>query len=302
MSRTIISYEEEVAINENFPSLLILMFPSDKTLHILQVDDDASLLEVSKQILTIENNFEIELVTSVDEAIKKIEQQPYDAIISDYEMPMKNGIDFLKEIREQNNQIPFILFTGKGREDVAAKALNLGADSYINKNGSPETVYCELAHAINKTVERKKSMQLLAESESKYRVLVEKSLQGIFITKCPLRLVFANDAMGKIGYSPQVNVLYPKYGLVYHEDRTVFFSRMENRLLGGPQMDAKFRALKNTDSLAKGIRRSNRLEGQLAVQVCFWTLLKVRNEEAIKRSEARYKELANFIEAVLRRI
>ena len=52
-------------------------------------------------------------------------------------MPIKNGLEFLKELRDQQSDIPFILFTGKGREDVAVKALNLGADRYVNKNGSP---------------------------------------------------------------------------------------------------------------------------------------------------------------------
>jgi hypothetical protein len=74
--------------------------------------------------------------------------------------------------------------------------LNLGVDCYINKNGSPETVYCELADAICKTLERKKSRIMLAASESKYRTLVEKSLQGIMIAQLnPLRVAFANASM-----------------------------------------------------------------------------------------------------------
>ena len=199
----------------------------EDSLHILHVDDDVCLLEVSKQILTDENQFEIESVTSVDEAFKKMEKQTFDAVVSDYEMPIKNGLEFLKELRTQKTDIPFILFTGKGREDVAVKALNLGADSYINKNGSPETVYCELADTINKTVERKKSRKLLAKSEAKYRALVENSLQGISILQAaPLRIVFANDAMGKIlGYSSkELMSLSPEgiMGLVHHEDRAVF--------------------------------------------------------------------------------
>ena len=81
---------------------------------------------------------------------------------------------------------------------MAVEALNWGADSYIDKNGSPETVYGELADAIKKTVERKKSRKLLIESEQKYRLLVEKSLQGIMITQySPLHIVFANTSMGK---------------------------------------------------------------------------------------------------------
>jgi PAS domain S-box-containing protein len=273
-------------------------------LRILHVDDDSCLLEVSKQILSMDNKFEIDAVLSVDEAFEKLEKQTYDAVVSDYEMPLKNGLDFLKELREQNGDIPFILFTGKGREDVVVKALNLGADSYINKNGSPETVYCELADAINKTVERKKSRKLLAASESKYRTLVEKSLQGILVTKvAPLRLVFANEAMGKIlGYSPQdLLSLSPEgiMGLVYHEDRAVFFKRIENRLRGEPaEACFEFRAVQKDGSIIWLSALSNRVEydGQPVVQGMFLDVTESKKTgEILRESEQRYRELANSL-------
>jgi CheY-like chemotaxis protein len=91
-------------------------------LHILHVDDDVYVLEVTRQVLSMENNFEVEGALSVDEAFKKLEKQTYNAIVSDYEMPLKNGLDFLKELRDQQRDIPFILFTGKGREEVVVKA------------------------------------------------------------------------------------------------------------------------------------------------------------------------------------
>ncbi len=128
---------------------------SDKknTIKILHVDDDPSILEITKLMLMDSNDsFEIDNASCVDEAFKKVSTGQYDVVVSDYEMPQKNGLDLLKTLREQKTDIPFILFTGKGREDVVVKALNLGADSYINKNGSPETVYYELADAINKSV------------------------------------------------------------------------------------------------------------------------------------------------------
>ncbi len=146
------------------------------------------VIEVSKQILTMENNFEIEPASSVDEAFQKLERQTYDAIISDYEMPQKNGLDFLKELRQQRKDISFILFTGKGREEVVVKALNLGADSYINKNGSPETVYCELADAINKTVKRKKAEREVLE----HKVRAERYLNVVG------SIILALDVQGKI--------------------------------------------------------------------------------------------------------
>ncbi len=296
-------------IETTSPILIDSAAPCKKDcLHILHVDDDVCILEVSKQILSIENNFEIDTATSVDEAFKKMEKQTFDAVVSDYEMPLKNGLDLLKELRGKRSDIPFILFTGKGREDVAVEALNLGADSYINKTGSPETVYCELADAINKTVERKKSRKLLAESESKYRMLVEKSLQGILITlAAPLRLVFANDAMGKIlGYSSQeFMALSPEgiMGLVYHEDRAVFFRRMENRLRGEPAESCfEFRAVRKDGSILWMSALANRVDydGQPAVQGMFLDVSESKKAaEILRESEQRYRELANSLPDII---
>jgi PAS domain S-box-containing protein len=250
-------------------------------IRVLHVDDDQSILEISKlMLLDLESSLDIDNACCVDEAFKKLSTGHYDVVVSDYEMPQKNGLDFLKELRDKNNQIPFILFTGRGREDVAVKALNLGADNYLNKNGSPETVYCELADAINKTVERKKSRELLAKSESKYHALVENSLQGISILLvAPLRLVFSNGAFGKIlGYSSQeLMSLSPEgiMGLVYDEDRAVFFKRMENRLRGeAAESCFEFRAVRKDGSLTWLSALANRVEfeGQPAVQECFWIL------------------------------
>lgn len=74
-----------------------------------------------------------------------------------YVMPQKDGLQFLKELRKQNNEIPFLLFTGKGREEIAIQALNFGADAYHNKQGNTETVYGELTYGIKQSVERKKA-------------------------------------------------------------------------------------------------------------------------------------------------
>jgi CheY-like chemotaxis protein len=88
------------------------------SIHVLNVDDAPAILEISKLMLIDLGNFEIDNACYVDEAFEKIRNHQYDAIVSDYEMPQKNGLTFLKEIREQKNEIPFILFTGKGREEI----------------------------------------------------------------------------------------------------------------------------------------------------------------------------------------
>lgn len=115
---------------------------------VLHVDDDACFLEVSKQILMMENTFELKTALSADEALSILEKRSFDVIVSDYDMPQKDGLKLLKELREKKLETPFILFTGHGTEEIAIQALNLGADHYINKQGDPETVYGELAHHI----------------------------------------------------------------------------------------------------------------------------------------------------------
>ena len=118
-------------------------------------------------------------------------------------MPQKNGLDFLKELKDQKSEIPFLLFTGKGREEVFVKALNLGVDRYINKNGSPEIVYCELADAINKTVERKKAQDMLRLNEERYRELANSLPDIVFETDTNGMLLYVNDKAFEIaGYSP----------------------------------------------------------------------------------------------------
>ena len=127
----------------------ILTTKNDGNLRILHVDDDPSTLEISKDLLMdLNSNFEIDGACSVDEGLRKLAVKNYDVVISDYKMPQKDGLAFLKKLRDQNNEIPFIIFTGKGREEIAIKALNLGATRYFTKQGGTATVYGELAYGI----------------------------------------------------------------------------------------------------------------------------------------------------------
>ncbi len=182
----------EVSLNEK---------PMSK-IKILHVDDDPCTLEVSKQILEAENNFEVDTALSVEEAFKRMEKQSFDVVVSDYQMPQKNGLQFLQELREKRNSIPFIMFTGKSREEVAVKALNLGADGYCNKQGSPETVYGELSHGIHLAAERMKAKSALEESEKRYRTLMEQAAEAIFVHDAKGQVVDVNQqACKSLGYT-----------------------------------------------------------------------------------------------------
>jgi CheY-like chemotaxis protein len=130
------------------PMIKLKLNATENFLRVLHVDDDACFLNISKQILEMDSKIEVEMVTSVDEALDNLKQFQYDVVISDYEMPEKNGLQFLKELKKIAKSPPFILFTGKEQGEVAVKAQSLGAFRYLNKNGDPEHVYPELVSFI----------------------------------------------------------------------------------------------------------------------------------------------------------
>ena len=78
-----------------------------------------------------------------------------------------DGIVFLKSVRKDHGDIPFILFTGKGREDVAIEAINNGADFYLQKGGEPKSQFVELVHKIRIAVDKKRTEDQLDESKQR---------------------------------------------------------------------------------------------------------------------------------------
>jgi PAS domain S-box-containing protein len=158
--------------------------PTDKkrAIHVLHVDDDPSIREMTKlMLLDLDDSFEIDNASCVIEGLTKLAAKTYDVVVSDFDMPRKSGLDFLQELRQNKNLTPFILFTGKGREEVAIKALNLGADGYYHKQGNPETVYGELAHGITLVTEKAKAKSALEASEKRYHTLMNNAAEAIFI-------------------------------------------------------------------------------------------------------------------------
>ncbi len=123
------------------------------------VDDDGPFLEQAEIFLNNENDgFNIDSTISAKDALKMLERADFDAVISDYMMPEMDGLELLKAIRkERESDVPFVVFTGKGREEVAMKALNYGANRYLQKGGSPKSQYCVLAQAISQEVEHYKT-------------------------------------------------------------------------------------------------------------------------------------------------
>jgi len=164
---------------------------------ILYVDDEPPLLEIGKIYLESEGLFSVDTQVSAPAALSLLNEVPFDAVVSDYQMPDMDGIEFLTRVRESGNSIPFLLFTGKGREEVVIQALNKGADFYVQKGGVPKAQFVELAHHILTAVKRKHAEDGLAESKARFRIFFDMINDGIHI--------YGIDGQGRAGKFLEVN-------------------------------------------------------------------------------------------------
>jgi len=121
-------------------------------INVLFVDDDKEFLKSAKQCLKLKGNFNIETAFSVDEALEKMKKNKPDAIICDIRMPMKDGFEFLKALRDSEYDVPFIVFTVAEDKETALKAFKLGANGFVGKSGDPEVVFSTLQRCIEKAV------------------------------------------------------------------------------------------------------------------------------------------------------
>ena len=155
------------------------------SIRILHVDDEEFFLEASNTLLKKDylHKFNIDMITfrSVKPALELLKREDVDVIISDYQMPDVDGLEFLSILREANNNTPFIILTGRGREEVVIKALNLGADYYIQKGLDINLLFTELSHYISVLFDKKreKSRRKIVEQELQYRVNYEEIISAL---------------------------------------------------------------------------------------------------------------------------
>lgn len=160
---------------------------------ILLVDDQAELLDITRIFLERGGDIVVETSTSAVAAIEMLREHKYDAIVSDYEMPQMDGIEFLKTIKRMGLEKPFIIFTGRSREDIVIEALNSGADFYLQKGSEPKVQFAELRNMIHQAVMRKRIEEALLQSETNYKTLVECTQDSIYMVDKRGKYLFMNS-------------------------------------------------------------------------------------------------------------
>ncbi|MDD3399199.1 MAG: PAS domain-containing protein [Candidatus Methanomethylophilaceae archaeon] len=214
---------------------------TEAKIQVLCVDDEPMLLDLTKTFLEREGGVEVEICDDSGQALRKVRDNSYDVIVSDYQMPGLDGISFLKAIRSMGIEIPFVVFTGRGRESVAMEALNNGADFYLHKGGDPRSQFAELNNVINLLYSRRRSQMLLSRSEDRYRAFISATRTGaweydhqtgqLWLSPEYLKMLDYDPAL----FSPNPGPLQTWVDLMHPDDREASTKAFQDYLESGSQ-------------------------------------------------------------------
>jgi len=233
-------------------------------IHVLCVDDEPDMLALGKVLLEKRNEFSVDTALSAPAALEILSRKTYDAIVADYQMPEMNGIDFLKKVRDMDKTVPFILFTGRGREEVVIEALNNGADFYLQKGSVAQTEYVELSHVIRQTVQMRRTQLTLAEQEERYHDILNSS--DLIMTVAPDgQFLFVNrkwqDTLGYLDDEIRNLALFD----VIHEDCIRYFRDTFRKIISGDNVgiiDTAFRTRSGNQIFVEGMAGCRTVEGK----------------------------------------
>ncbi|TVP76680.1 MAG: response regulator [Gemmatimonadales bacterium] len=136
---------------------------------------------------------------------------PFDLVLSDFNILGMTGLDVLARVRRDLPQVPLIIVTGTGSEEIAVEAMKSGADDYVIKQPShirrlPETIRSVL-RARQARVERDRARTLLEESEFRFRLLAEHATDLILRLDARGEILYASpSARAVVGVSPDALV------------------------------------------------------------------------------------------------
>jgi PAS domain S-box-containing protein len=173
-------------------------------IRVLLVDDDPSLIDLSSTYLErINDGLDTRTFTDPESALEYVRgEHAIDCIVSDFNMPGMNGLELFDRIRELEPDVPFILFTGRGSEEIASDAISRGVTDYLQKETGTDQ-YQVLANRIENAVAQYEAEREAAETNQQLGQIIDRISDAFFAVDRDWTVEFINDqAASFIGEQP----------------------------------------------------------------------------------------------------
>lgn len=166
--------------------------PREK-IRVLHVDDNDQILNLTATYLERKSD-QISIVSETDpsKALEILADESIDCVVSDFDMPQMDGLKFLEAVRADHTDLPFILFTGKGSEEIASEAISAGVTDYLQK-GMSNDQYSLLANRIENIVKKRDAEREVEDTRKRFAKLVK----------------YATDVIGVVSPSGKWSYLSP---------------------------------------------------------------------------------------------
>jgi PAS domain S-box-containing protein len=216
---------------DNMNNKLQLEDVKNVPVRVLIVEDNFDDVTLIKELLSeSDSHFELENVETLEETLDYLNNRSYDILLLDLGLPDSEGLDTFFKVHDKASKKPIIVLTGLVDKSVGVKAIQLGAQDYLNKGDVDGNT---LERSIRYSIERKKSEDALKESEEKYRRIVENAQEGIWTIDAEGYTTYANERMAEmLGYTVQEMQGEPLFSFMDKKERKIAKTNLERRKQG----------------------------------------------------------------------
>jgi PAS domain S-box-containing protein len=163
--------------------------PTPDDIQLLHVDDEPAFGELVATFLDRHDDL---VVTTVDGPAAALDHlDDVDCVVSDFDMPAMDGLTFLRRVRDRAPDLPFVLFTGKGNEEIASEAIAAGVDGYLQKGGGSQQ-YELLANRIRTVVSEARANARARQVTEQLQTVYERTTDGVVAVDREWRYSYVN--------------------------------------------------------------------------------------------------------------
>ncbi|GAB6880297.1 hypothetical protein JCM17823_25710 [Halorubrum gandharaense] len=182
------------------------MADGDGSDRVLLVDDEPDVAELAATYLDrLLDDVETVVESDTCDALDRVRSGEVDCVVSDYDMPGHNGLELLVDVREAGPEVPFILFTGKGSEEIASEAISAGVTDYLQKGVGTEQ-YEMLAKRVDNALQRRRAEErsrVRGEAIGRYETILATLQDPVFTLDDEGEIAYSNGALAELtGRSP----------------------------------------------------------------------------------------------------